>query len=121
MTDTCSVIIATSIIVCGNLADGGTVESTLLLHPVPPAEQVGQLSDVGGYAPCLVASEQLGCRATARASGRWPCDATFAWLGRHTRRQAADRALIDVEEPRHRRLWLALVEQLERPFLLVLC
>ena len=56
--DTGGVIIATSIIVCGNLADGGTVESTLLFHRCPSAEQVGQLGDVGGDAPRLVAGEQ---------------------------------------------------------------
>jgi hypothetical protein len=42
ITDTGRVIIATSIIVCGNLADGGTV-ARLLLHWCPPAGQVGQL------------------------------------------------------------------------------
>jgi hypothetical protein len=51
VTDTGGVIIATSIIVCGNLAGGGTVESTLLFHRCPPAEQVGYLGDVGGDAP----------------------------------------------------------------------
>ena len=70
MTDTGRVI-ATSIIVCGNLAGGGTVESTLLFHRWPPAEQVGQLRDVGGYAPCLVAGDQLSRRATARAQAVW--------------------------------------------------
>jgi len=58
VTDTGSVIIATSIMVCGNLAGGGTVESTRLFHRCPPAEQVGQLRDVGGDASCVVAGEQ---------------------------------------------------------------
>jgi nitrate/nitrite transporter NarK len=26
------------------------------------------------YPPCLVAGEEMRCRATARAGGRWPCD-----------------------------------------------
>ena len=79
MTDTGSVIIPTSIIVCGNLAGGGTVESTLLFHRCPPAKQVGQLGDIGGDASGLIAAEQLGRRSTSRlvrqidqAKGRMP-------------------------------------------------
>jgi hypothetical protein len=33
-----------------------------------------QLVDVGGDPPGLAAGEQVGRRATAGASGRWPCD-----------------------------------------------
>ena len=66
------VIITTSIFVCGDLAGGGTVESTLLFHRCPPAEQVGQLRHVGGYAPCLVAGEQLGRRAAIDIGERLP-------------------------------------------------
>ena len=38
------------------------------------ALKLRQLGHIGGDAPGLVAGEQLGSRATARASGRWPCD-----------------------------------------------
>ena len=40
-------------------------------------------------------------------------------LGRHAERQARDGALVHVEQPRHRGLWLALVEQLESLLLLM--
>jgi hypothetical protein len=40
-------------------------------------------------------------------------------LGRHAGRQARDGALVDIEKPRHRGLWLALVEQLESLLLLM--
>ena len=63
MTDTGSVFIATSIVVCDNLADGSRC---------PPGEQIEQLGDVGGHAPCLVAGEQPGRGASWQHPFAWP-------------------------------------------------
>jgi hypothetical protein len=84
------VIITTSIFVCGDLAGGGTVESTLLFHRCPPAEQVGQLRDVGGDAPGLIAVDQSGISDSALV-GALGAGASCAGRGRGIGNAAAPR------------------------------
>ena len=77
-------------IVCGNFAGGGTVESTLLFHRCPPAEQVGQLRDVGGDAPGLIAVDQSGISDSALV-GALGAGASCAGRGRGIGNAAAPR------------------------------
>ena len=81
MTDTGSVIIATSMIVSSNLAGGGTVKSTLFFHPVKSTllldDGLSDMNDVllrNGRADCWLKVKNPAAPAVTReAEGESNC------------------------------------------------